>query len=125
MVCWVLWISPLGIASLISTSIMKACDLYQTLLGLGLWVLTVLLGLALFACIILPCMLWLVARTSPLKFMRTFSKALVMAFGTSSSSAALPVSSFAHDYHPSFTKTVPIRYFLSLLRHQAMLLLWH
>ena len=91
MVCWVLWISPLGIASLISMSIVKACDLYQTLIGLGLWVVTVLLGLALFAGIILPCILWLITRTSPLQFLRTFSKALVMAFGTSSSSAALPV----------------------------------
>jgi len=29
MVGWVLWVSPVGIASLISMSIVKACDLYQ------------------------------------------------------------------------------------------------
>lgn len=92
MVCWVLWVSPLGIASLISMSIVKACDLFQTLVGLGLWVLTVLIGLAIFAGVVLPVLLWVLTRSSPLKFVKTFSKALVMAFGTSSSSAALPVS---------------------------------
>lgn len=91
MVGAVLWVSPIGIASLIAASIVNACDLLQTLSGLGLWVLTVLLGLTVFAAVILPLLLWAVTRTSPLKFLRTFSQAIVLAFGTSSSSAALPV----------------------------------
>lgn len=88
----VLWISPLGVASLIAASVAGACDLLHTVAALGLWVLTVLLGLLVFAVVLLPILLWLTTRGNPLRFLRTFSQALVLAFGTSSSSAALPVS---------------------------------
>lgn len=64
----------------------------QTALGLGLWMLTVLVGLALFALLVLPGVLWVGTRRNPLTFLRDFSKALVLAFGTSSCSAALPVT---------------------------------
>ena len=46
MVTWVLYISPVGIASLIAASICRADNIGDTLAALGLWVVTVLLGLA-------------------------------------------------------------------------------
>lgn len=47
MVTAVLWVSPLGIASLIAASICRTCNLASTLAALGWWVLAVLLGLTL------------------------------------------------------------------------------
>ena len=41
MVTWILWTSPVGVASLIAASICRACSLWATLGALGLWVLTV------------------------------------------------------------------------------------
>ena len=41
MVGWILWTSPVGVASLIAASICRACSLWATLGALGLWVLTV------------------------------------------------------------------------------------
>ena len=41
MVSWILWISPVGVASLIAAAICRACSLWATLGALGLWVLTV------------------------------------------------------------------------------------
>ena len=91
MVTAVLWTSPLGIASLIAASICRACDLVNTLGALGLWVATVLLGLALQGGLVLPAALWGCTRNSPWATVKGFSQAIVLGFGTSSSSAALPV----------------------------------
>ena len=91
MVTAVLWTSPLGIASLIAASICRACDLGSTLGALGLWVVTVLLGLALQGGLVLPAVLWGCTRKSPWAALKGFSQAIVLGFGTSSSSAALPV----------------------------------
>ena len=51
----------------------------------------VLLGLAVFGVIILPGIFWLATRQAPAAVIVKFSRALVLAFGTSSTSAALPV----------------------------------
>ncbi|DBA93948.1 TPA: hypothetical protein ACH3X1_001610 [Trebouxia sp. C0004] len=91
MVTAVLWTSPLGIASLIAASICRACNLASTLAALGLWVVTVLLGLLLQGGLVLPAALWACTRQSPWATIKGFSQAIVLGFGTSSSSAALPV----------------------------------
>ena len=91
MVTAVLWTSPLGIASLIAASICRACNLATTLAALGLWVVTVLLGLLLQGGLVLPAALWACTRQSPWATIKGFSQAIVLGFGTSSSSAALPV----------------------------------
>lgn len=90
-VVWVLWVSPVGVASLIAAAMIRACDLLQTVIALGMWVCTVLVGLAIFGALLLPFLLWILTRHNPWMFLRKFSRALVLAFGTSSSSAALPV----------------------------------
>ena len=65
-----------------------------------------LAGLIIFGVVILPVAFWFISRRKPLDVARGFSKALVLAFGTSSSSAALPVSIIplyspfaSHDSH--------------------------
>ncbi|CAL8471163.1 g10705 [Coccomyxa elongata] len=92
MVTAVLWTSPLGIASLIAAAICRACSLLGTLGALGAWLATVLSGLAIFGALILPAAFWALTRKGPMSVLHGFSRALVLAFGTSSSSAALPVA---------------------------------
>lgn len=92
MVMAALWVSPPGVGSLIAASILRACDLAGTLAALGLWVAAVLAGLALFAGLLLPLALWGATGRSPLAVARRFAQALVMAFGTSTNAAALPLA---------------------------------
>ena len=47
-----------------------------------------------FGMVILPLAFWFITRRKPTEVARGFSRALALAFGTSSSSAALPVSTF-------------------------------
>lgn len=92
MVTAVLWVSPVGIASLIAAAVVRACAAGGVAAALGLWAGTVLLGLGVFACGVLPAALWLVGRRPPLATARAFGRALAVAFGTSSTAAALPAA---------------------------------
>lgn len=93
MVSAVLWVSPLGVASLIAAAICNACDLLGTAAALGLWIGTVLGGLAIFAGLLLPALLWAVTRCNPFQTLQGFAPALLLGFGTGSSAASLPVRS--------------------------------
>ncbi|KAG2490985.1 hypothetical protein HYH03_010658 [Edaphochlamys debaryana] len=89
---WVIWTSPVGIASLILTSICRACNLTSTLVALGLFIVTVLLGLGLWAGLALPALFWATTRRNPAAVYRGFSQAMATAFGTDSSNATLPIT---------------------------------
>ena len=93
LVTWILWTSPIGVASLIAAAICRTCSLGATAAALALWVLAVLAGLVILGGLVLPGILLVTTRgaASPLKVAGNFGRALALAFGTSSSSAALPV----------------------------------
>lgn len=92
MVSAILWFSPVGVASLIASSVVGACDVGETAKTLGLWIFTVVLGLSIFGFILLPAALYLLTRRSPIVIIRAFSQSLALAIGTSSSAGALPIA---------------------------------
>ena len=91
---WVVWVSPIGIASLVAAEVGAACDLGETAEALSLWIACVLCGLAVFALAVLPALLLLCTRGRgrPLQTLVGSLPALAAAFGTDSSTAALPVT---------------------------------
>ncbi len=64
----------------------------ESLLPLGLFVVSVILGLLVFACIGLGFFLKFVARVNPILHFKAMAPALITAFSTSSSSATLPIT---------------------------------
>lgn len=64
----------------------------KSLSSVGLFSVTVLLGLMIFSLVALPLLLKLIGRVNPLTHFRAMMPALVTAFSTSSSSASLPVT---------------------------------
>jgi proton glutamate symport protein len=60
--------------------------------SLGWYMLTVLLALGLHAAVILPAIVWLIGRRSPLQFARAMSPALLTAFSSASSNSTLPLT---------------------------------
>jgi solute carrier family 1 (glial high affinity glutamate transporter), member 2 len=92
MVAAALWASPLGVGSLIAASILRACNLWQTAAALGLWAATVVIALAVFGLLILPALLLALTGRSPIKTAKAFAQSLLLAFGTSSSAASLPLA---------------------------------
>ncbi|XP_071108762.1 excitatory amino acid transporter 1-like isoform X2 [Haliotis cracherodii] len=87
-----IWYSPVGIAFLIAAKIVEMED-FGVLLGkVGLYFITVLCGLAVHGVVVLPGLYVLCTRQNPYRFIYGISQAMATAFGTSSSSATMPVT---------------------------------
>ncbi|XP_035699032.1 excitatory amino acid transporter 1-like [Branchiostoma floridae] len=89
----VMWYSPIGITFLIAGKIIEMYDDLSALAGaLGLYTITVLVGLAIHGLIVLPLLYFIFVRKNPFVFISGLVQALLTALGTSSSSATLPVT---------------------------------
>lgn len=81
---------PLGVLGLISTAVAKSG--MATFQALGLFALTIVLGLAIHILVTLPLLLVAVGRMSPWRHYRNIAEVMITAFSTSSSNATLPVT---------------------------------
>lgn len=87
---WIMRLAPLGIMALL-IKLVATQDL-ALLTTLAKFVAVVLGSTLLHGVLVLPLLLYLFTRVSPLKFFRGAREALLTAFATSSSSATLPVT---------------------------------
>ncbi len=83
--------SPIGVFALMAALMVEIPD-FSTLNALGIYALTVVLGLIIMTFVLYPMMLILLAKYSPVKFFRAIAPAQLLAFSTSSSAATLPVT---------------------------------
>lgn len=87
---WILALLPLGVAFLLARALgLAGWDVISPLLR---YMGAVLAGLLIHGLIVLPLILWVLGRCSPVRFFKGMSKAMLTAFSTSSSSATLPVT---------------------------------
>lgn len=87
---WIMWLAPLGIMALLIRLVAEQ-DVALLVSMLGFIVL--IFGTTLFhGAVVLPGILYAVTRKLPLWFWRGSREAIITAFATSSSSAALPIS---------------------------------
>lgn len=86
---WAMMLAPYAVFGLMAQLTSRTG--WQTLLGLGVYVITVLLGLLLLMMCYLI-FLRLIAREPPLAFLRSTRELLLLAFSTSSSAAVMPLS---------------------------------
>lgn len=91
MVHLVLYLAPLGVFCLIVDSIAQyGITLFSQ--ALGRYVVCVVLGLMIHGCLVLPLLLRIFSTQRVFSFFASVKAAILMAFGTASSSATLPVS---------------------------------
>jgi len=89
----IIYFAPIGVMSLIGTIIAKNRETFDQLLtGLGMYSITVIVGLLIHAFIILPLILKFFGKRKPLKYAFNMGPALATAFTTASSSATLPIT---------------------------------
>jgi len=81
---------PIGVFGLVAKVV--ATTGFQAASSVALFTLTILLGLLAFTLIVLPLMLFFIAKVNPIAHYRAMAPALFTAFSTSSSAAALPAT---------------------------------
>lgn len=87
---WIMRLAPFGVFALMCYTVGQMG--LSVLRPLAMYMLTVILGLSIHACIILPVLLFVFGRYSPLKFFVNMFSAVATAFSTASSAATLPIT---------------------------------
>ncbi|XP_057313469.1 excitatory amino acid transporter-like [Hydractinia symbiolongicarpus] len=88
----VMWYSPIGIMSLIIARFAEMENIGKTFESLGLFIVTVVVGLAIHGWIVLPLLFFAITRSNPYVYLKGVTAAMATAFGTDSSAATLPVT---------------------------------
>ncbi|XP_026070763.1 excitatory amino acid transporter 2 isoform X1 [Carassius auratus] len=88
----IMWYSPFGIACLICGKIISINDLEMVARQLGMYMLTVIIGLIIHGGIFLPLIYFVIVRKNPFTFFMGVFQAWVTALGTASSAGTLPVT---------------------------------
>ncbi|XP_068116622.1 excitatory amino acid transporter 2 isoform X2 [Hyperolius riggenbachi] len=92
LVIMIMWYSPFGIACLICGKIIAIKDLEQVARQLGMYMITVIIGLIIHGGIFLPLLYFAITRKSPFSFLAGIFQAWITALGTASSAGTLPVT---------------------------------
>ena len=92
---WVLWFAPVGIFALVAPLMAQFGG--PLLIAMGRFIIAVIIGVLVFlAAVYLPCVA-MIARLSPLRFLRAAYPSMLMGFSATSSMAALPMMLDAAD----------------------------
>jgi len=89
---WVVWLVPIGVASLVASKLGTSPDFFGQLEKTTKYAVTVLLGIGIHGLVVLPLLYWVFTRKNPFTFLRGLGQAMLTAFGTASSAATLPVT---------------------------------
>ncbi|XP_011302519.1 excitatory amino acid transporter [Fopius arisanus] len=88
----IMWYAPIGIMSLIAGKIMSISNLVITAKMLGLYMVTVIVGLLIHGMVTLPLIFWIITRRNPLTYFRGMIPAWLAAGATASSAAIMPIT---------------------------------
>uniref|UniRef100_A0A0K0F0E1 Amino acid transporter n=1 Tax=Strongyloides venezuelensis TaxID=75913 RepID=A0A0K0F0E1_STRVS len=91
-VYFIMLLSPIGIASLIAQKLLEVDNLIATFQSLGMYLLTVILGLIIHLFVTLSLIYFFATKKNPYKFLHGLTPAALTALGTASSAASLPVT---------------------------------
>uniref|UniRef100_A0A8D0GEM5 Amino acid transporter n=1 Tax=Sphenodon punctatus TaxID=8508 RepID=A0A8D0GEM5_SPHPU len=91
LVTWIMWYAPIGIMFLVAGKIVEMEDVVVLFTSLGKYISCCIAGHLIHGLIILPGIYFVFTRKNPYRFLLGIVTALATAFGTSSSSATLPL----------------------------------
>ncbi len=90
MTLFIIRLAPIGVfAFILFATASQGLEVFRTF---ALYMLTVFLALLVHACVVLPLILYFIAKRSPWKYAQALSPALMTAFSTASSNGTLPLT---------------------------------
>lgn len=107
---FIIMFTPLGIfsitAKVIAQQIQMGNEISEVISRLGLYFITVLLGLFIHGLITLPLSVKLLGRANPIKHLKNMTLPLLTAFSTSSSNATLPLTMKAVEFEDGVSNKI-------------------
>ncbi|KAL9964480.1 hypothetical protein ACROYT_G028126 [Oculina patagonica] len=88
----VMWISPIGICSLIAAKLAGMSDIGQAFEMLGYLIGTAVVGFFVHGVVVIPLVYFVCTRKNPIIYIKNLSDAMATAYGTDSSAATLPTT---------------------------------
>lgn len=88
----IIWLSPIGVFFLVIGRILEMDNWVDVFTQIGMYSVTVMMGLFIHGLLVLPSLYLLFTRQNPYYFLKGIFPAVVTAFATSSSSATLPLT---------------------------------
>uniref|UniRef100_H2YKS8 Amino acid transporter n=1 Tax=Ciona savignyi TaxID=51511 RepID=H2YKS8_CIOSA len=92
MITVIIWYSPIGICSMLAGNLLTLGSIQDLIESLGMYMLTVILGLMIHVLITLPLIYFAITRKNPFRVFVAISQAALTALGTASSAGTLPLS---------------------------------
>ncbi|XP_046843125.1 excitatory amino acid transporter-like [Xenia sp. Carnegie-2017] len=86
------WLSPIGVGSIIASNLAGMEDITGTTERLGMYLGALLITFVLHGFVVLPIIYAIIKRKNPFQLFRVISQALLMGLGTASSSVTIPVT---------------------------------
>nr|XP_034338079.1 neutral amino acid transporter B(0)-like [Crassostrea gigas] len=78
---WIIWLTPVEVASLITTALLKASDIESVFTSMGIFVLTHSIGIAFHQVVLIPLAYFTTTRKNPLYFMGYCVRPCLSVFG--------------------------------------------
>ncbi len=103
---WVMNLAPIGVCFLIAGQIAGMKNFQESMVKLGWYFSTIMIGFSIHGLLTLPLIYALVTKTLPFRFILNMGSALVTAFSTGSSSATLPVTIEALEHNNKVDKRI-------------------
>lgn len=92
MVTGVMWLTPVGISSVIAGKILSVSNITLVLSQLAWFIATVVLGVLIYQLVVMQLIYFLFIRKNPYKFYMGLVQGMLTAFATASTAAALPIT---------------------------------
>uniref|UniRef100_A0A6M2DR11 Amino acid transporter n=1 Tax=Xenopsylla cheopis TaxID=163159 RepID=A0A6M2DR11_XENCH len=92
MVTGVMWLTPIGISSVIAGKILGVSDLGLVMSQLAWFIATIVVGVFFYQLVVMQLLYFLFVRKNPYKFYFGLVQPMLTAFATASTAAALPVT---------------------------------
>ncbi|XP_068141653.1 excitatory amino acid transporter isoform X1 [Drosophila tropicalis] len=92
MVTCVMWLTPVGISSVIAGKILSVDNLSLVMAQLIWFIITVAIGVIIYQLVVMQAIYFVFVRRNPFKFYAGLIQAMLTAFATASTAAALPIT---------------------------------
>ncbi|KAL7742416.1 hypothetical protein ACLKA6_019047 [Drosophila palustris] len=92
MVTCVMWMTPIGISSVIAGKILSVDNLGLVMAQLVWFIITVAIGVLLYQLLVMQALYFVFVRRNPFKFYKGLIEPMLTAFATASTAAALPIT---------------------------------